>query len=421
MIRRLQVKNYRCLRYVDLRLDRFQILVGRNGSGKSTVLDAIAFLGDLVSSGLDSAVKQRTANFQDLVRGRPTEDLGFELAVECDFTDYDHRARHLPRPERIFRYEVAIREEDGGPQIARERGLLGPVGAPDFGRRRVRFPDPLTPPETIFVDADAGGYRSVLSRAGAGGMRFEPESEERVAEPFDSRYLLGSGRTALAHLPDAPDDFPAALGVRRLLTEMRRLFLDCSALRRAAPPTRDTKTLCSDGSNLPWVVRRLRSESGERFSRWVRHVRSAIPEVAEVRVVVREEDRHAYLMVRYANGYEVPSWSVSDGTLRLMAQTLLLYLRVPETIYLIEEPDGGVHPAEMQEVLTAVAQVHGPQVLCATHSPALLADAEAKSVLCFAKDEHGVPDVIPILAHPLMEGWIGSPNLSVVLATGMVP
>ena len=421
MIRRLQARNFRCLRYVDLRLEPFQIFVGRNGSGKSAVLDAIAFLGDLVSSGLDAAVERRTANFRDLVWRRPADDLGFELAVECDFREYDRRARHLPPAERIFRYEVAIREEDGGPRIVSERGLLGSVGAPDFGRRRARFPDPPTPPDTLFADAEAGGYRPVLSRAGAGGLRFEPEFEERVAEPLESRYLLGSGRTALAHLPDAPEDFPAALRVRRLLTEVRSLFLDCAALRRAAPPTGDPKTLCSDGANLPWVVRRLQSESERRFSRWLGHVRSAIPAVAGIRVVVRDEDRHAYLMVRYADGTEIPSWSVSDGTLRLMAQTLLLYLRVPETIYLIEEPDGGVHPAEMQEVLTAVAQVSGPQVLCATHSPALLADAEAKSVLCFAKDEHGVPDGIPILAHPLLEGWIGSPNLSVMLATGMLP
>ena len=421
MIRRLQARNFRCLRYVDLRLDRFHLLVGRNGSGKSAVLDAIAFLGDLVSSGLDAAVERRTANFQDLVWRRPKDDLGFELAVECDFTEYDHRARHLPPAERIFRYEIAIREEDGGPRIASERGLLGSVGAPDFGRRRARFPDPPAPPDTVFVDAEAGGYRPVLRRAGAGGLRFEPELEERVAEPLESRYLLGSGRTALAHLPDAPEEFPAALRVRRLLREVRLLFLDCAALRRAAPPARNPKTLCTDGSNLPWVVRRLQAESERRFSRWLGHVRSAIPEVAGIRVVVRDEDRHAYLVVRYADGTEVPSWSVSDGTLRLMAQTLLLYLRAPDTIYLIEEPDGGVHPAEMQEVLTAVAQVHGPQVLCATHSPALLADADAKSVLCFAKDEHGIPDAIPILAHPLLEDWIGSPNLSVMLATGMLP
>ena len=36
MIRRLQALNYRCLRYVDVRLDRFHVLVGPNASGKST-------------------------------------------------------------------------------------------------------------------------------------------------------------------------------------------------------------------------------------------------------------------------------------------------------------------------------------------------------------------------------------------------
>ncbi len=47
MIRRIEVLNFRCLRYVDLQLDRFHLLIGPNASGKSTLLDSIAFLGDL--------------------------------------------------------------------------------------------------------------------------------------------------------------------------------------------------------------------------------------------------------------------------------------------------------------------------------------------------------------------------------------
>ena len=70
MIRRIQALNYRCLRYVDVRLDRFHVLVGPNASGKSTLLDVVTFLGDLVSGGLGSAIEQRTRNFQDLVWGR---------------------------------------------------------------------------------------------------------------------------------------------------------------------------------------------------------------------------------------------------------------------------------------------------------------------------------------------------------------
>ena len=51
MIRRLQALNYRCLRYVDVDLGRSHILVGPNASGKSTLFDAIAFLGRNYSGG----------------------------------------------------------------------------------------------------------------------------------------------------------------------------------------------------------------------------------------------------------------------------------------------------------------------------------------------------------------------------------
>ena len=48
MICRIQALNFRCLRYADVRLDRFHVLVAPNASGKSTPFDVVAFLGDLV-------------------------------------------------------------------------------------------------------------------------------------------------------------------------------------------------------------------------------------------------------------------------------------------------------------------------------------------------------------------------------------
>ena len=421
MIRRLQVLNYRGLRYLDLRLAPFQILVGRNASGKSTVLDAVAFLRDLIVSGLEPAVEKRTRNFRDLVWGRPTEDPGFELAVECGLAARDPETPPDTEDDRVFRYEVAIREAGGAPRITAERGLLGPLGASDFGKRRARFPDPPPAPGTIFVDAANGNYRRVLARTDAGAWRYEPETAQSVGEPWESPYTFGAGRPALAHLPEAPEDFPAAFRVRRLLGEVRSLFVDPAALRRPSPYSWDAKSLSSDGGNLPWVVRRLRSEDEEGFAHWLEHVRSALPEVEGVRVVVREEDRHAYLMVRNNAGHEVPSWSVSDGTLRLMAQTLPLYARSPEAICLIEEPEAGVHPAVMQEVLDALQPAGHRQVLAATQSSEILADADPKTVFCFARDERGLPDAVPVLAHPLMEDWNGDLNLSLVLGSGMLP
>src|SRR5208283_3518584 len=81
MISLIEVLNYRCLRYVRQPLGRFHVLVGPNASGKTTFLDAVSFLSDLVGHGLDKAVGKRTENFQDLTwlkRG-----TGFEIAVEA--------------------------------------------------------------------------------------------------------------------------------------------------------------------------------------------------------------------------------------------------------------------------------------------------------------------------------------------------
>ena len=126
MIRRIQALNYRCLRYVDVRLDRFHVLVGPNASGKSTLLDVVMFLGDMLSSGLESAVDKRTQNFQDMVWDRPRKDLGFELAVEFEIPKRVRKQLPRERKFKTFRYEIAIKEGRNGIRIDSERALLMP-------------------------------------------------------------------------------------------------------------------------------------------------------------------------------------------------------------------------------------------------------------------------------------------------------
>ncbi|GIX48304.1 MAG: hypothetical protein KatS3mg131_2515 [Candidatus Tectimicrobiota bacterium] len=54
---RMQALRYRCLQYIDQPLAPFQLLVGPNASGKSTFLDVVAFVGDLLRTDLDAAVR----------------------------------------------------------------------------------------------------------------------------------------------------------------------------------------------------------------------------------------------------------------------------------------------------------------------------------------------------------------------------
>ena len=421
MIRRIQARNYCCLRYVDVSLGRFHVLVGPNASGKSTLLDIVAFLGDMVSGGLEAAVEKRTRNFQDLVWRRPAKQLGFELAVEFDIPD-DVKAQ-LPKEKgfELFRYEVAIREDGDGIRIDSERGLLMPRDD-DCPRQEVlEFPAPLDGPETILLGGGRPGARTILSKSGAARDNFNVEVSEKAGKGWAISISFGPDRSTLGNLPESPDRFPVSTRVKRLLENgLQRLFLDSARMRQPSPPTRRREVFAPSGSNLPRVIRQLREENENRYEDWLAHVRAALPEIDDIRVVEREDDRHCYLMLRYRTGVEVPSWQVSDGTLRLLALTLPAYLKDPGKVYLMEEPENGLHPGVMQDVYDALSSVYDSQVLLATHSPIFLSHANLEHVLCFAKDDEGATDVVPARAHPGLRDWQGDPNLSVFFAAGVL-
>ena len=421
MIRRIQARNYCCLRYVDVSLDRFHVLVGPNASGKSTLLDIVAFLGDMVSGGLEAAVEKRTRNFQDLVWGRPAKQLGFELAVEFDIPD-DVKAQ-LPKEKsfELFRYEVAIREDEDGIRIDSERGLLMPREDDRPRQEVLEFPAPLDGPGTILLGGGRPGARTILSKSREARDNFNVEVSEKAGKGWAISISFGPDRSTLGNLPESPERFPVSTRVKRLLENgLQRLFLDSAQMRQPSPPARRREVFAPNGSNLPRVIRQLREENENVFEDWLSHVRAALPEIDDIRVVERDDDRHCYLMLRYGTGVEVPSWRVSDGTLRLMALTLPAYLRDPGKVYLMEEPENGLHPGVMQDVYDALSSVYDSQVLLATHSPIFLSHADLEHVLCFAKDDEGATDVIPARVHPGLRDWQGDPNLSVFFAAGVL-
>ena len=431
MIRRIEALNFRCLRYVDVRFESsFHILVGPNASGKSTLLDVIGFLGDLIRDGLDAAVDQRTRNFQDLVWNRPKKNPGFELAVEFDIPEAF--ACKLPEKEdfRTFRYEIAIREGIDGLGIASEGGFLGARWRPipeehpslveePFSLTR-NFPSSRPTPKSILTNADGYGYRPVLQKSAKGTDTFRKEVLEHYANSSGAgmSFTFGPRRSTLKNLPEDSEQFPVATHVKRVLESgVQELFLDSRRLRRASSPNSRRLGFVPDGSNLPWAIKRLGKVDPATYKEWLDHVGTALREIEHIRVVEREDDRHAYLMLRYATGVEVPSWAVSDGTLRLLALTLAAYLPEKDKVYLLEEPENGIHPMAVETIYQSLSSVYDSQVLIATHSPVFLGCAQPKEILCFAKNDAGATDIIAGHRHPRLAHWRSSADVDLLFAS----
>jgi predicted ATPase len=423
LIRVIEALNYRCLQYVHQTLDDFRILIGPNASGKTTFLDVVGFLGDLLSEGLDSAITNRSTDLHDLFfMGRGNR---FELAVELEVPA--DRVQMLPakREYSLVRYEVAVglSPESDEYHILDEQVVLtnsrseGPVRS----KTRDLFPNPAPSPKTIMHPRTVGRNKHrAVRKVYEGNDNFYSEKGKGAGSKWAPSIRLGPRKSALANMPADEEQFPISTWLREtLINGTQRLMLNSLALRESSRPGQG-RMFKPDGSNLPWVIESLRSRSPERFGLWIEQLQTALPDIQDIRTVELPDTKHRFLQIIYPGGLKVPSWTASDGTLRMLALTLPAYLPDFEGIYLIEEPENGIHPMAMETVYQALKAVYRAQILLATHSPVILGCATADEILCFKKDDTGATDVVTGSCHPALRQWQDSLNLSDLYASGVL-
>ncbi len=414
MISRIEALNYRCLQYVRQEIELFQILIGPNGSGKSAFLDVVRFIGQLVSEGLDEAISERTANLNDLIWKHVQNR--FEIAVEMKIPG-NLRIR-LEHPEHnTCRYEVAIGIDPDSSEnaiLAEKATLLTQEkqNNEDYGL----FPRYLMPPNTIITPARLKGAKTIINKVKGGNDNFYDET----GKGWDHAFKLGSRKSSLANLPEDESRFPVSTWLKHTLSEgIESLILNSVVMRKPSPPGQP-KIFQADGSNLPWVIEDLRKRNISRYEQWLSHVRTSLPDIQKIQTVERPEDRHRYLQILYSNGLKIPSWAVSDGTLRLLALTLIAYLEESGRIWLIEEPENGIHPRAVETIYQSLSSAYDNQILCASHSPVILSPAKPENILCFAQNDIGATDIVNGKLHPNVKDWKRFADLGTLFATGVL-
>ena len=381
MIASIKIRNFRAIKGTPrIGLSSFHVLVGPNGSGKTSFLDAIEFVKACLVRGPVKAVEERAPEFRDLTFMRRGGPIDFELTLEqIDRASQSFRTLH-------YRL-ILVSDEKLGVRVAEELLSGTPRTSGGNGTRLVG----KTRPGKDFYRRESGTY--------ADSFQFGPD------------------KLALSMTPPDWERYPTANAAKEFLASgVRYIQLNSVAMRQPAPATRSTE-LDLDGTNLARVVGRLlrdKSRTGGKRSieQWTNHLRYALEDLESIGWAARKPDNAEYLTLKYRGGLECPAYLLSDGTLRMLALTLPAFLDGPSSLYMVEEPENGVHPHALEIILKALRAIPGAQVFIATHSPLVVQQVEAGSLLCFTRSEENGVSIASGKSHPALKDWDGTPDLA---------
>src|SRR6266478_6428694 len=339
MITRLQVRNLKSLRELDIQLGAINVLVGPNMAGKSNILDVFRFLHDVFFpkpgfDGVSLALAQRGGVNEVLWKGG--DDRLITIALE---------ASDPAKGDTKYRYELQLIAGIGDYVTTQHESLKLIQGR---------------------VEHDLIGLKQ--------GFVWLMNTDGKEFGGFGS-----SGVTALQHASPTWDGYR--------FYEMIKLWRFYHFL---PPMMKESSKMASGqsldepgGDNLSAWLMWLQTHSPEAFGKVNEVLRDLFPGVGQIRTIPTEDGNVHISLTERGLKRTTNVWQVSDGFLVLTALLSLIYVP-PErggTLYCIEEPENHLHPRLLETLVSLLRQValqaqdartSQPQFVFTTQSPYFL-------------------------------------------------
>jgi len=357
-IESIKLKNFRAFRDVHMRdVPAFCVMIGANGTGKSTLFSVFAFLRDAMTTNVTAALGRLggSRGFQE-VRSRNTDGpIEIELKIRAD----------IGRPKlSLITYSLVINEDKGRPVVEREvlKYRRGSGGQPWH-----------------FLDFARGIGEAVTNELDSVADETQLQRESQTLKSPDILAIKG-----LAQF----ERFPAAVALGTLIENWH---LSDFHISRARPEQEAgyAEHLSREGDNLSLVIEFLQKNHPDVFKSILERLASRVPGISSVDSKVTEEGR---VLLKFHDGaFEDPFLAryVSDGTIKMLAYLVLLLDPKPHPLLCVEEPENQLYPTlltDLAEEFRSYA-VRGGQVFVSTHSPDFLNAVEVDEVFWLVKKD----------------------------------
>jgi len=402
MITRFQVDGFKNLVGVDLRFGPFTCIAGINGVGKSNLFDAIRFLGALASRPLMDAAATvrgglRAADVRAIFHRTGAicgDTIRFDVEMIVPKEVVDDVGQSARATTTFLRYELElglkIDSDTGGPQLEIRREELSPINR-STAARQICFKHSPKWRTSVVLGARRGGH--YVSTADDNGRRVIRRHQDGGSRGKPAPALASSLRGTIVSVAQA--DTPTLLCARREMQSWMQLQLEPGALREPSPLSA-ARHLHPNGEGLPATLFRIAHESKNAeatYGHMANRLAELVRDVRRIDVERNERLDLLTLLLTDREGTEHAARSLSDGTLRFLALTVLEMDPKSYGVLCLEEPENGIHPDRIGSMVSLLkdigfdpehpADADNPlrQVIVNTHSPLVVGECPDDSLI----------------------------------------
>jgi len=352
-INKIHLKNFKAFKNITMQnLPRLSVIVGANGTGKSSLLQVFAFLKESFLSNLNNAFN-KIAGSNGILEAR-SRNVTENIEIELQFLKNNN--------SEIITYFLSIGDHKGIAFIEREI---------------LKYQDKNSNTPLYLLDFSKGQGHFVIN---------ETDSIKNINSLKMEKQRLKSDDILALKVVAQLERFPIAMCVGSFIENwhISNLNIHYTRLDKEIGYARH---LSRDGSNLPLVTEYLYKQHPQIFKTILLKLSERIPGIEKVEAKTTEDRR---VIIRFKDRFfEDPflAHDISDGTIKMFAYLILLYDPKPHSLLCVEEPENQLYPKLLWELAEEFRTytIRGGQVFVSTHSPDFLNAIELDEVFWLVK------------------------------------
>ncbi|MBX9732871.1 MAG: AAA family ATPase [Chitinophagaceae bacterium] len=385
MIKKISITNFKAIQHcLNLPLQPFTVFIGNNGSGKSSVMEALRTLHMCLTQNIQEAFSvwgglDKVRNYHGEQTETTVSQFGFKqkhqpiiIWMECEVN------------KKVYEYQVSFNLSLTGDNYIVENEELHCNGTALFA--------------TNAIDNNGNSFAQIYTTAF--------NSLDEMKHKSNTLLLaLEDGSPLILH--------PDIAAFQKYVTDWQFLYLNAHEMGKPVMQNRLTKNirLDYDGRNIAEYILWIRSQGQEYLDSLVQKMIFVLPYIKQIQPNIQETfNREVELLLHEAHDSSkpLPGWLLSSGTLRILA--LLSVFDTPQkaSVLFVDEIENGLDPRTIGLLLNEIRNetTSGEmQIVITTHSPYLLDMLPIESIIVTEKKVDFCKYHIPATEERL-KAWI---------------